>query len=146
MTQSWYRGNPSPFRLAGVREYDAFPRTGAHEAAGISGYPWWCGGSANRNNLCVAEDSGARLMSYGLPILAMLLALLPTAARGGCFYKPFDFHPEKNDGVVVDVIVDGGSACTHNFGEGPSYTFTGISFERQPENGKLVKTGANRFI
>ncbi len=48
--------------------------------------------------------------------------------------------------MVVDVIVDAGSVCTHNFGEGPGYTFTGISFEREPANGKLVKTSANRFI
>ena len=85
-------------------------------------------------------------MSYGLLTLAALLVLLPAAARGGCLYKPFDFHPEKNDGVVVDVIVDAGSVCTHHFGEGPGYTFTGIRFEREPENGKLVKTSANRFI
>src|SRR5215475_13693601 len=87
-----------------------------------------------------------RFISYGLLALAAFLALLPAAARGGCLYKPFDFHPEKNDGVVVDVIIDAGSACTHIFGVGPGYTFTGISFEREPENGKLVKTSASRFI
>jgi hypothetical protein len=83
-------------------------------------------------------------MSYRLLTLAALLVLLPAAARAAV-YKPFGFHPEKNDGVVVDVIVDGGSSCTHNFGEGPGYTFTGIRVEREPENGKLIKTGANRF-
>ncbi|GLS24160.1 hypothetical protein GCM10007874_71810 [Labrys miyagiensis] len=85
-------------------------------------------------------------MSYRLLTLAALLMLLPAAARAGCLYKPFDFHPEKNDGVVVDVIVDGGSSCTHNFGEGPGYAFTGLRVEREPENGKLIKTGANRFL
>ena len=29
-----------------------------------------------------------------------MLVLLPAAARAGCLYKPFEFHPEKNDGVV----------------------------------------------
>jgi hypothetical protein len=78
---------------------------------------------------------------------ALLLAIASgSAARADCTYKPFDFHPEKNDGVVVDSIVDAGSSCTHNFAEGPGYKFTGITFEREPENGKLVKTGANRFI
>jgi hypothetical protein len=71
---------------------------------------------------------------------------LPPAAGEGCLYKPFDFHPEKNDGVVVDVIVDARSFCTHNFGEGRGYIFTGTSVEHEPENGKLLKTGANRFI
>ena len=85
-------------------------------------------------------------MSYRLLTLASLLVLLPAAAGAGCLYKPFDFHPEKNDGVVVDVIVDARSSCTHNFGEGPGYIFTGISVEHEPENGKLVRTGANRFI
>ena len=55
------------------------------------------------------------------------------------------FHPEKNDGVVVDVIVDGGSSCTHNFGEGPGYK-TGIARRREPEYGKLVKEGPARFV
>jgi hypothetical protein len=27
--------------------------------------------------------------------------------------------------VVVDVIVDAGSVCTHNFGEAPGYTLHG---------------------
>jgi hypothetical protein len=85
-------------------------------------------------------------MSYRWLPLAALLVLLPVSARAGCLYKPFDFHPEKNDGVVVDVIVDAGSSCTHNFGEGPGYKFTGITFAREPERGTLVKAGANRFI
>jgi hypothetical protein len=66
-------------------------------------------------------------------------------ARAGCLYKTFDFHPEKNDGVVVDAIVDAGSSCTHNFAEGPGYKFTGITLE-QPEHGKVVKAGVNRFV
>ena len=64
-------------------------------------------------------------MSNRLLTLAVMLVLLPAAARAGCLYKPFEFHPEKNDGVVVDVIVDAGSSCTHNFGGGratPSQT------------------------
>ncbi|MGB9383169.1 MAG: hypothetical protein WCB50_00045 [Pseudolabrys sp.] len=85
-------------------------------------------------------------MSNRLLTLAVMLVLLPAAARAGCLYKPFEFHPEKNDGVVVDVIVDAGSSCTHNFGEGAGYTFTDIRFEHEPENDKLVKTSANRFI
>ena len=85
-------------------------------------------------------------MSHRLLTVVALLVLLPVSARAGCLYKPFDFHPEKNDGVVVDVIVDAGSSCTHNFGEGPGYKFTSISFEHKPDHGKLVKAGANRFI
>ena len=78
-------------------------------------------------------------------IIAALVAS-PAAARAGCLYKTFDFHPEKNDGVVVDVIVDAGSSCTHNFGEGQGYTFTGITFLHEPDNGTLVQAGHNRFI
>ena len=33
---------------------------------------------------------------------AALLVLLPASAQAGCLYKTFEFHPEKNDGVVVD--------------------------------------------
>lgn len=85
-------------------------------------------------------------MTNRLFTVAALLLLLPVSARAGCLYKPFDFHPEKNDGVVVDVIVDAGSSCTHNFAEGPGYRFTGIGLARAPENGKLVKAGTNRFV
>jgi len=85
-------------------------------------------------------------MSYRWLTVTALLMLLPVSARAGCLYQPFDFHPEKNDGVVVDVIVDAGSSCTHNFGEGPGYKFTGITFERKPERGTLVKTDRTRFI
>jgi len=81
-----------------------------------------------------------------LPIAATYLLLLPASAQAGCLYKNFEFHPEKNDGVVVDVIVDAGSFCTHNFGRGQGYKFTGISFVHEPEHGKLVAAGANRFI
>ena len=72
--------------------------------------------------------------------------LQPLSAHAACVYRPFEFHPEKNDGVMVDVIVDAGSSCTHNFGGGQGYTFTGISFEHEPENGKLVKDGVNHFV
>lgn len=76
-----------------------------------------------------------------LVIAAALLALLPAGADAACLYKPFVFHPEKNDGVVVGALVDAGSLCVHRFGEGPGYKFTGISFEREPEHGRLVKVG-----
>ena len=85
-------------------------------------------------------------MLYRLLPVAALLVRLPVSARAACVYKPFDFHPEKNDGVVVDAIVDAGSSCTHNFAEGPGYKFTGITFEHAPDHGKLVKAGPNRFI
>jgi len=84
---------------------------------------------------------------YSIVALALLVALAAgSTARADCVYKPFDFHPEKNDGVVVDTIVDASSSCTHNFAEGPGYKFIGITFVREPENGKLVKAGANRFV
>jgi hypothetical protein len=88
------------------------------------------------------------MIRFGSIIALALLAALASGAiaRADCTYKPFDFHPEKNDGVVVDSIVNGGSSCTHNFAEGPGYKFTDITFEREPENGKLVRAGATRFI
>jgi len=57
-------------------------------------------------------------MSKHLLAAAALLVLMPMSARAACVYQPFDFHPEKNDGVVVSSIVDAGSSCTHNFAEG----------------------------
>ena len=85
-------------------------------------------------------------MSHRWLAIAALLALLPVSARAGCLYKPFEFHPEKNDGVVVDVIVDAGSSCTHNFGRGSGYTFTGISFAHEPENVFFFNDWSNSVI
>jgi len=84
-------------------------------------------------------------MSRRMLSAAALLVLLAAPARAGCLYRTFDFHPEKNDGVVVDVIVDAGSFCTHNFAEGPGYRFTGIDVA-PPQHGRLVQAGSNRFI
>ena len=81
-----------------------------------------------------------------LALAAAMYVLAPAAARAECVYKPFAFHPEKNDGVVVDAIVDAGSRCVHQFGEGPAYKFTGITFEREPEHGKLTKVGPYWFF
>jgi hypothetical protein len=89
------------------------------------------------------RQQGAKSMSNRWFAVAALLLLFAAPARAGCLYKTFDFHPEKNDGVVVDAIVDAGSSCTHNFAEGPGYKFTGITLE-QPEHGKVVKAGVNR--
>jgi hypothetical protein len=91
------------------------------------------------------RQQGAKSMSNRWFAVAALLLLFAAPARAGCLYKTFDFHPEKNDGVVVDAIVDAGSSCTHNFAEGPGYKFTGITLE-QPEHGKVVKAGVNRFV
>jgi hypothetical protein len=87
---------------------------------------------------------GAALMR-ALAVAAALL-LLPAAARAACVYKNFDFHPEKNDGVVVEAAVDAGSSCVHQFGEGPGYKFTALTFEREPEHGKLIKAGPYWFF
>ena len=75
-------------------------------------------------------------MRRALALAALLM--LPAAARADCVYKPFVFHPEKNDGVVVEAVVEAGGRCAHQFGEGPGYTFTSITYQ-QPEHGKISK-------
>lgn len=74
-----------------------------------------------------------------LPLLFALM-LLPAGAQAACLYKPFVFFPKKNDGVLVTSLVDAGSRCVHQFGEGPGYKFTGITFEA-PEHGKITEVG-----
>ncbi len=81
-----------------------------------------------------------------LAMLVALIALFPASARAECIYKPFEYFPEKNDGVVVELIVKSGTTCAHNFKEGPGYAFTSVTFERSPEHGSLGKAGALRFI
>ncbi len=81
-----------------------------------------------------------------LPLAAAMLALAPPPAYAACTYKPFVFHPEQNDAVVVEAIVNAGTSCVHQFGEGPGYKFTGLTFEREPEHGKLTKVGPYWFF
>jgi hypothetical protein len=84
------------------------------------------------------------MMKVCLPALALILLAAPAHAE--CTYPVFDFFPEKNGGVVVDMKVTDGASCTHNFAEGPRYKFTSVGIDRQPEHGSLKKQGVNRFV
>ena len=74
------------------------------------------------------------------------LLLLASPVRADCNYPNFDFSPEKNGGVVVDMKVTDGAPCTHNFTEGPGYRFTSVGIDRMPEQGSLKRVGGNRFV
>ncbi|MGC2408865.1 MAG: hypothetical protein WA441_02355 [Methyloceanibacter sp.] len=67
-------------------------------------------------------------------------------ANAACLYKPFEFHPNKNDNVVVTSLVDAGSSCSHNFAEGPGYHFDSVTIDRAPEHGELKQTRGTRFV
>ena len=58
----------------------------------------------------------------------------------------FEFHPDKNDNVVVTSLVDAGSSCSHNFAEGPGYHFDSVTIDRAPEHGELKQTRDTRFV
>ncbi len=74
------------------------------------------------------------------------LVVLASPARADCKYPTFDFFPEKNGGLVVDMKVTDGAPCTHNFAEGPGYKFTSVGIDRMPEHGALKREGGNRFV
>lgn len=76
----------------------------------------------------------------------VLSAIAGSSAQAGCLYKPFEFHPEKNGGVVVTSIVEAGSSCAHNFAEGPGYHFDSVAIDRAPEHGALTQTSDTRFV
>jgi hypothetical protein len=79
-------------------------------------------------------------------VAAVSLVLFAAPARAECVHPTFDFFPEKNGGVVVNMKVSDGSQCTHNFAEGPGYKFTSVSIHLQPEHGSLKREGAYRFV
>lgn len=81
-----------------------------------------------------------------LLIAAALLALPSTAAQALCTHKPYQFHPELNDGVVVNMVVDAGSTCTNDFAKTSGYMLTSIAFERMPRHGKIVETEKNHYV
>ena len=72
--------------------------------------------------------------------------LLASPVLADCNYPTFDFFPEKNGGVVIDMKVTDGALCTHNFAEGPGYRFTSVGIDRMPEHGSLKREGGNRFV
>ena len=78
--------------------------------------------------------------------LTLSLFAAAGAARAECNYPRFDFFPEKNGGVTVDMVAIAGTPCTHNFGEGPGYRFTSVDVSLRPEHGRVVKQGATRFV
>jgi Bacterial Ig domain len=77
---------------------------------------------------------------------AALAALLPGAAQAACTHQPYDFHPEKNDGVVVNVVAQAGESCVHDFTDPKGYTLRSITFERMPAHGKITEEGKDRWV
>jgi hypothetical protein len=68
------------------------------------------------------------------------------SASAACVYKPFQYQPEKNGGVVVTSAVGAGSFCAHDFQEKPGYQFESVTIDRPPEHGALTQTEATRFV
>jgi hypothetical protein len=85
-------------------------------------------------------------MSYRIFAAAFLAALGCNSANAACLYKPFQFQPEKNGGVVVNSVVEAGTFCAHNFAEGPGYKFESVTIDRPPEHGALTQTEPTRFV
>jgi Bacterial Ig domain len=81
-----------------------------------------------------------------LLLAAAALALPSTGAQALCTHKPYQFHPEQNDGVVVSVVVDQGSTCTFDLADKRDYTLDSITFERMPRHGKIVEEGRGRYV
>ena len=85
-------------------------------------------------------------MSRNVLAAAAVLFLTAGAAQAECKYPVFDFFPEKNGAVSIDMVAVAGTPCTHNFGEGPGYHFTSVGVALRPEHGSLVKQGGARFV
>ena len=86
-------------------------------------------------------------MSYRVIGAAAIIAAFGGAqANAACLYKPFQFQPEKNGGVVVTSVVEAGSYCSHNFAEGPGYKFESVAIDQLPEHGSLTQTDDARFV
>jgi hypothetical protein len=77
---------------------------------------------------------------------AIVAASCGAQAQAACLYKPFQFQPEKNGGVVVTSVVEAGSFCSHNFAEGLGYKFESVAIDQPPEHGSLTQTDETRFV
>jgi hypothetical protein len=84
------------------------------------------------------------MVKIALPALAFILCA--TSAQADCSYGAFEFFPEKNGAVVVEMKVTDGGFCTHKYGEGPGYKFTSVTLDRQAEHGAVKKDGVNHFV
>ena len=78
------------------------------------------------------------------------VAALCVGASGGpadaaCQFSPFQFFPDRNDHVQIEVTTEAGSVCSMAFKEGPGYKFTSASFLKAPPHGVLAKTGFTSF-
>lgn len=74
-------------------------------------------------------------------------AALCGASEAACVYKPFEFFPDKNDGVIVSAVVEKDTSCQHKFKEGRGYHFTSVEIDgAQPLNGEVKKLGDGEFF
>lgn len=87
-------------------------------------------------------------MSFRLLFATIFFSIASCASsRADCVYKPFQFFPDKNDGVIVGSVVEKGASCQHKFKEGKGYRFTSVEIDgEQPPHGQLTKIGDAEFV
>ena len=77
---------------------------------------------------------------------ACLAMSLPSLAFADCHFSPYEFFPDRNDRVTIDVTADAGSSCAMGFREGPGYRFTSATWAKAPPHGILSQTGPTAFV
>jgi hypothetical protein len=58
----------------------------------------------------------------------MVTGFIP--AEAACYFSPYNFFPDRNDQVQIQVTTESGQSCAVAFKEGPGYKFTSASFLR----------------
>jgi hypothetical protein len=83
----------------------------------------------------------------GIALAAMSLgSLLPlSGALARCAFSPYEFFPDRNDHVKIQVQTDAESFCDNSFREGPGYRFTSVTVARLPSHGLIARLGENHF-
>jgi hypothetical protein len=85
-----------------------------------------------------------KLLGFGA-LAAICGAASAGQANAACRFSPFEFFPDRNDHVQIQVTTDSASVCGIAFREGPGYKFTSASFLKAPPHGVLAKTGFTKF-
>ncbi|QGM98690.1 tetratricopeptide repeat protein [Methylocystis parvus] len=80
-------------------------------------------------------------------IAAAMFVVSCGGSQATCLYKPFEFFPDRNDGVIVGEVIQKGTDCQHKFKEGKGYRFTSVApDDKPPVHGAIKKIGDREFI
>ncbi len=77
--------------------------------------------------------------------MGVFFATSQSGALAKCSFSPYEFFPDRNDHVRIQVQTDVESFCDNSFREGPGYRFTSVTVAKLPKHGLIATIGANHL-